>query len=66
MSRVTIDRDVLKVVLRDRMIAINNDLDPPNRDKWGPIIPPTAIDWIADALVAAVVARAEREAESDA
>jgi hypothetical protein len=49
-----VDVEVLKVVICDCLIAINDDLDPVNRDKWGPIIPPTAIDWIGDALVRAL------------
>lgn len=50
------DRDVLKVVLCDCMLAINADAP-----QYPPIIPPTAIDWIGDRLVAAVLARMEGE-----
>ncbi len=45
-----IDRDVLKVVLCDAMLAINAEGTP-----YPPIIPPTAIDWIGDRLVAEVL-----------
>lgn len=56
---VTIDSHTLKDVICDAMIAINNDVDPVTRDKWGPIIPPTAIDWIGNALVMAVLANTD-------
>jgi hypothetical protein len=40
----------LKVALCEAMIRFNAEGDP-----YPPIIPPTAIDWIGDALVAAVL-----------
>ena len=46
--------DVLKIAVCECLIAINDDLDPVSRDKWGPIIPPTAINWIGDRLVQAI------------
>ena len=48
--------DVLKVAICECLIAINDDIDPPNREKWGPIIPPTAIDGIGNRIVGAVLA----------
>ena len=53
----------LKVAICDCLIAINNEIDPVTRDKWGPIIPPTSIDWIGDRLVAAVLATPENVEE---
>lgn len=50
------DANALKVAICECLIDINNEVDPVTRDKWGPIIPPTSIDWIGDALVAAVLA----------
>jgi hypothetical protein len=48
--------DDLKVAVCEAMIAINNEIDPVSREKWGPIIPPTSIDWIGNHIVSAVVA----------
>lgn len=44
----------LKVAICECLIDINNDENPVTRQKWGPIIPPTSIDWIGDKLVAAI------------
>lgn len=53
---MTDDPAALKVAICDAMIAINDSLTPVSRDKWGPIIPPTSIDWIGNVLVKAVMA----------
>ena len=47
--------DELKVVICETLIAINDEYDPVSRQRWGPIIPPTSIDWIGDRLVTAIV-----------
>lgn len=57
------EANALKVAICDCLIKINDGLDPVNRNKWGPIIPPTAIDWIGDALVAAVLASRRENVE---
>lgn len=57
------EANALKVAICDCLIKINEGLDPVNRDRWGPIIPPTAIDWIGDALVAAVLASRRENGE---
>ena len=48
---VIVHPDDVKPALCDRLIAINDEVDPVTREKWGPIVPPTAIDWIGNALV---------------
>lgn len=50
-GHVIVHRDDLKASVCECLIAINADVDPVNRAKWGPIIPPTAIDWIGNKLV---------------
>lgn len=52
-TMLSIDRDVLKVVMCDCLMAINAEAP-----EYPPIIPPTAIDWIGDRLVGAVLAKA--------
>lgn len=46
--------DAAKVAVCECLIAINADVDPVSREKWGPIVPPTAIDWIGNRLVSAL------------
>lgn len=51
---VVAHRNDLKVAICECLIRINDEVDPVTNEKWGPIVPPTAIDWIGDALVAAL------------
>ena len=46
----------MKVVICETLININDEIDPVTRKKWGPIIPPTSIDWIGNRLVSALTA----------
>ena len=46
--------DPIKVAICEELIAINDQYDPVSREKWGPIIPPTSINWVGDQLTTAV------------
>lgn len=56
--------DEMKVRVAECLISINDDVNPVNREKWGPIVPPTAIDWIADAIVSALTEPDEEDERS--
>lgn len=48
--------DEMKVAVCEYLLQVNRDDQGPGRERWGPIIPPTAIDWLGDGIVSAILA----------